>query len=318
MFEKGILKVYSIIIGVLFIISGLGKVIDTSGFGNLINQYGLGYLMILSPVIVAFEILLGLFLVLLINPKFYAMISFGLLTIFTALFAFAHFKYGVNNCGCFGTVQHMNFPPIFSFIRNFILIGMSLIVWIKYPKEKKIKSENSSRVDYFASSDITNWKKYLIIIIMSISIFTAGFTYKTPYFLKSKPEIHKFQGQNIKNTELSKYLTTSPDSTYLFFCFSYTCPYCWNSIENLRQYQKSGIVDRTGVVAIGAENDKDIFNQNFKPDFNIKDLPAVEMDKLTDSYPTAFYVEHDTVKFVLQSELPSPFIFKELYIDNLK
>ena len=86
MFEKGILKVYSIIIGVLFIISGLGKVIDTSGFSNLISQYGLGYLMILSPIIVVFEILLGLFLVLLINPKFYAMISFGLLTIFTALF----------------------------------------------------------------------------------------------------------------------------------------------------------------------------------------------------------------------------------------
>jgi uncharacterized membrane protein YphA (DoxX/SURF4 family) len=320
MFEKGILKVYSIIIGVLFIISGLGKVIDTSGFSNLINQYGLGYLMILSPVIVVFEILLGLFLVLLINPKFYAMISFGLLTIFTALFAFAHFKYGVNNCGCFGTTQHINLPPIFSFIRNFILIGMSLIVWIKYPKEKKIKLGISKhgvgelKLAYINS----NWKKYLVLIVMSISIFTAGFTYKTPYFLKSKPEIHEFQGQNIKNTELSKYLTTSPDSTYLFFCFSYTCPYCWNSIENLRQYQKSGTVDRTDVVAIGAENDKDVFIQNFKPDFNIKDLPAIEMDKLTDSYPTAFYVEHDTVKFVLQSELPSPFIFKKLYIDNLK
>jgi uncharacterized membrane protein YphA (DoxX/SURF4 family) len=320
MFEKGILKVYSVIIGVLFILSGLGKVIDTSGFSNLISQYGLGYLMIFSPVIVVFEILLGLFLLLLINPKFYAMISFGLLTIFTALFAFAHFKYGVNNCGCFGTVQHMNFPPIFSFIRNFILIAMSLILWIKYPKEKKIKLGISSRgvgtskLNYFASSNITDWKKYLIITVMSISIFIAGFTFKMPYFLKNKFEIHEFQGQDIKNTELSKYLTTSPDSTYLFFAFSYTCPYCWNSIENLRQYQKSGIVDRTVVFAIGAESDKDTFNQNFKPDFTIKDLSAIEMDKLTDSYPTAFYIEHDTVKFVLQSELPSPFIFK----DNLK
>ncbi len=303
MFEKGILKVYSIIIGVLFIISGLGKVIDTSGFSNLISQYGLGYLMILSPIIVVFEILLGLFLVLLINPKFYAMISFGLLTIFTALFTFAHFKYGVNNCGCFGTVQHMNFPPFFSFIRNFILIAMSLIVWIKYPKEK---------------TEIINWKKYLIFIVMGISIFTAGFTFKTPYFLRSKSKIHKFQGQNIKNTELSNYLKASPDSTYLFFVFSYTCPYCLNSIENLRQYQKSGTVDRMVAFAIGEEKNKLIFDKNFKPDFSIKDLSAVEMDKLTDSYPTAFYVEHDSVKFVLQSELPSPFIFKKLYIDNLK
>ena len=211
MFEKGILKVYSIIIGVLFIVSGLGKAIDTAGFSNLISQYGLGYLMILSPLIVVFEILLGLFLLLLINPKFNAMVSFGLLTIFTALFAFAHFKYGVNNCGCFGTVQHMNFPPIFSFIRNFILIGMSLIVWIKYPKERSEGFE----------TEISNWKKYLIITVMCISIFTAGFTFKTPYFLNNKIKVHEFQGQNIKNTGLSNYAKISPDSTYLFFCPKY-------------------------------------------------------------------------------------------------
>lgn len=315
MFEKRILNIYSIILGVLFIISGLGKVIDTSGFSNLISQYGLGYLMVLSPLIVVFEILLGLFLILLINPKQCAMVSFGLLAIFTALFAFAHFKYGVNNCGCFGTTQHINLPPIFSFIRNFILIGMSLIVWIKYPKEKKIKLRISSRgVGTLKLAYITNWKKYLIITVMSISIFTAGFTFKTPYFLRNKLEIHEFQGQNIKNTELSNYIKTSPDSTYLFFCFSYTCPYCWNSIENLRQYQKTNTVDRTVVFAIGEQKDKLIFNENFKLDFNIKDLPAIEMDKLTDSYPIAFYIKHDTVKVVLQSELPSPFVFKKSYL----
>ena len=133
MFEKKSLNIYSVIVGMLFIISGFGKAIDTAGFSNLINQYGLGYLMVLSPLIVVFEILLGILLVLLINPRFFAMISFWMLTVFTALFAFAHFKYGVNNCGCFGTL-YTNLPPVFSFIRNFILIGMSLIVWIKYPR----------------------------------------------------------------------------------------------------------------------------------------------------------------------------------------
>jgi uncharacterized membrane protein YphA (DoxX/SURF4 family) len=302
MFEKGILKVYSIIIGVLFIISGFGKVIDTSGFSNLISQYGLGYLMILSPIIVVFEILLGLFLFLLINPKFYAMISFWLLTIFTALFAFAHFKYGVNNCGCFGTL-HTNLSPTISFFRNFILMLMSLIVWIKYPKERTD--------DYKA--EISNWKKYLIITVMTISIFTAGFTYKTPYFLRNKFKIHEFQGQNIKNTNLAKYIKTSPDSTYLIFCFSYTCPHCWNSIENLRQYK---ITNTANIMALGAlgtdEKNKDDFNNDFKPDFKIKDISINEMSKLTDLYPTAFYIEHDTIKIIIKSELPSPFVFQKL------
>jgi len=45
MFEKRILNIYSVIIGALFIISGIGKVIDTTAFSNLIFQYGLGYFM---------------------------------------------------------------------------------------------------------------------------------------------------------------------------------------------------------------------------------------------------------------------------------
>ena len=307
MFEKGILKVYSIIIGLLFIISGLGKVIDTTGFSNLINQYGLGYLMILSPLIVVFEILLGLFLLLLINPKFYAMLSFCLLTIFTALFAFAHFKYGVNNCGCFGTL-YTNLSPAFSFIRNFILIGMSLIVWIKYPKENKIKLGISKRgVGELKLAYITNWKKYLILIVMSITIFTAGFTFRTPYFLRNTH--NKFENQNINNTILAKYIKTSPDSTYLVFCFSYTCPHCWNSIENLRQYKLTNVAN---IMALGVGNEKDekVFNNYFKPDFKIKNISINEMNKLTDSYPTSFYISHDTIKRVMKSELSSPFIFK--------
>jgi uncharacterized membrane protein YphA (DoxX/SURF4 family) len=298
MFEKRILNIYSIIIGALFIISGIGKVIDTGGFSNLMFQYGLGFIMILSPLIVLFEILLGLFLILLINPKRYSMISFFLLILFTISFAYAHFKNGINDCGCFGTIQPTSLPPIFSFIRNFILIVMSFILWIKYPKEK---------------IEIAKWKKNFVLIVMCVSIFISGLTFKTPLLFINKTATPKFQNQNIKNTELSKYVKTSSESTYLVFCFSYTCSYCWNSIENLRSFRKTHAVDSLVVFAIGEPKDRLIFEQNFHPDFAIKDLSVEEMDKLTNAYPTAFYVEHDTVKVILQSELPSPFIFKKMF-----
>ena len=83
MFDKKILNIYSIIIGALFIVSGLGKIANTAGFSELISNYGLGIFKYLSPVIVLFEILIGLFLVLLINPKRYSFISFCLLIVFT-------------------------------------------------------------------------------------------------------------------------------------------------------------------------------------------------------------------------------------------
>ena len=304
MFEKRILNVYSVIIGIFFIISGIGKVFDTAAFGNLIYQYGLGYLMILSPLIAITEILIGLFLILLINPKRYSLFSFVLLIIFTISFAYAYFKHGVNDCGCFGSILHSDISPFFSFIRNFILLMMSLIVWLKYPKEefKHVK-----------------WKNYIILVVMSFSIFISGFTYKSPFFLRSKTEVHKFQNQNIKNTELSNYINTSKDSTYLIFCFTYTCSHCWNSIENLRQYQISNTVDRVVSLAAGKNSDKLFFEQNFHPAFNIKDLSIEKMAELTNAYPTAFYVEHDTVKVIIQSVLPSPITFNKQYnISNSK
>lgn len=105
MFEKRTLNIYSVIVGIFFLISGIGKVFSTAAFSDLIFQYGLGYMMILSPLIVVIEILLGLFLILLIKPRRYSFLSFILLVVFTAAFAYAHFRNGVDDCGCFGSMQ---------------------------------------------------------------------------------------------------------------------------------------------------------------------------------------------------------------------
>jgi len=298
MFDKRILNVYSLVIGIFFFISGIGKAIDTAAFSNLIYQYGLGQLMLISPLIALIEISIGLFLILLINPKRYAFFSFILLIIFTISFAYAHFVYGVNDCGCLGIIQPSSFPPVFSFVRNFILMGMSLMLWIKYPKE---------------NIESIKWKNLLILIVMGIAIFISGFTYQTPFFLKGNPETHPFQNQNIMHTELSNYVSTSTDSTYLIFCFTYTCPHCWNSIANLGEYEKSNTVDRIVALATGETNDKLFFEQNFHPGFKIRELPKEKMHALTNAYPTAFYVEHDTIKVIIQSVLSSPITFRKQY-----
>ena len=301
MFEKRTLHIYSIIVGLFLLISGVGKVIDTAAFSNLIHQYGFGYFMVLSPVIVIAEILLGLVLILLINPKRTALIAFILLVMFTLSFAYAHFKHGVNDCGCMGTLQHSDLPPVFSFIRNFILILISFVIWMKYPK---------------VEIETAQWKKYLILIVICPSIFISGFTFKMPSIFQNNTTNHKFQNQNIKNTGLSKYIKASLNSKYLFFCFSYTCPHCWNSIENLRQYKNSHLVDSVVTFGSGTESEKLFFVQNFHPDFCIKDLSPKAMHELTTLFPTAFYVEHDTIKVVIQSVLPSPITFKKLYMEN--
>lgn len=296
MFDKKIVKVYSIICGIFFIFSGIGKVADTTSFSQLIYQYGLGYLMVLAPVIALAEVAIGLCLLLQINPRLFAFLAAIFLMVFTLLFAYAHVRWGVNNCGCFGTLAHADLPPFFTFFRNSILLLMSWIVYTKYPIQKE-----TSRV----------WKKVVFQLILYPAIFFAGFSFTTPFFLKSKISQHPFQNKNINSTPLSKYITTSVDSTYLIFCFSYTCPHCWNSIENLRQYKKTNMVDRIVTLATGDLPDRENFTKNFNPDFYVKDIPLPEMTHLALVFPTAFYVTRDTIKVIVQSSLPSPVTFKK-------
>lgn len=301
-FDKKTLNVISVMIGLIFIVSGIGKAINVVGFTTLIGQYGLGLFAPLGPVIILFEIILGLSLVLLINPERDGIISFGMLTVFTTLFAYAHFVNGVNDCGCFGTMN-TNFPPSFSFLRNVLLMLMSFMVWWLYPTTKVTTS---------------SWKKYVLVSTLIVFTFMTGFTTKTPLISKTinfigseTPEL-KMKDQNIKNTEFAKYVQTSKDSTYLVFCFSYTCSYCWNSIENLRSFIRSNVVDSVIIFTVGSDQERLIFEDKFKQDFPVTILSSAAMDEITTTYPTAFYVEHDTIKVVASGQLSSPFVFESV------
>ena len=299
MYDKSVLNFCSVITGVFFIISGVGKLLDVSAFSNLLYQYGLGYFKILAPLIIIIEILLGVLLVLLINPKQCALFSFALLLIFTMAFAYGHFYHGVNNCACFGTLQPANISPAFSFIRNFILLGLSLFVWLKYPDGK---------------FEMSQWKKTLILSVLCISAFIAGLTFNTPSPTQtvSTPVKFNYLYKDVKTTILSKYVQTVPNKKYLFFCFSYGCPHCWNSIANLEQYKKMKAVDTIVAFAVGANADKQFFYRHFNPGFHINDISSNEMDKITDRYPTAFFIAHNTIKVFLQAELPSPVTFENI------
>ncbi|MBQ3617694.1 MAG: DoxX family membrane protein [Bacteroidales bacterium] len=57
-------RVFSVVAGIAFLLSGFMKLPDVSGFQNLIIQYGFPYLNYLAPLIILLEILLGMALVL--------------------------------------------------------------------------------------------------------------------------------------------------------------------------------------------------------------------------------------------------------------
>ena len=104
-----------------------------------------------------------------------------------------------------------------------------------------------------------------------------------------------------------------PDSTYLIFVFSYTCPHCLNSIENLKRYEPGGAVDRVLALAPEHPEAEARFREEFRPESGVRSLPAEEISRLANAFPTAYYVRRDTVRAVLTGELPAALLFRRAF-----
>jgi len=299
-------RIVCIITGSIYLLSGVGKVINVVAFEMLIANYGFELFQIFAPIIILGELALGVCFVLLIKPKLMSILSMILLVFFTIAFTYSHFVNGINDCGCFGMFNLKQQSPISTYIRNILLFGMSLFVFIKSSKENSL---------------IENWKKYSILTFFIPMIFICGFTFHIPQNLY-KIKQHQYLNKPIKETILSNYLQTAKDSSYLIYCFSYTCPHCWNSIENYKSFKATGIVDSIIAISIVTADtsknsqNRDAFTKYFGTNFvNYELINNEAVQTVISSVPTSFYIENDTIKQVIEAELPSPFIFQK-YIKN--
>lgn len=289
---KKTIDIISIITGLVFLISGLSKIVNVFGFQNLIAQYGFPSLHILAPFIIIVEITLGSALLLRIKTRLSALLSLVLLTFFTAVYTYGNITHGITDCGCFGNLIKTDSPTLV-YIRNIILIGASLFVFM-----------NTKSEEY---KDIPSWKKTILLTILLPSIFISGMT---SMILPPKKQEHPYQNKPLSKTSLKEYAFPKKHNELVFF-ISYSCPHCLNSIENFKSYKEQDAVDTTLCYVLRDKNNpqNDSLRETFMNRF--PDLLFSETDSNIDfvsAYPTAFYIENDTIKQVIVGELPSPFV----------
>ena len=95
--QKVLFVTLSVVLGTIYIVSGFSKAIDVNQFSNTIKDYGFGTLSFLAPVIVIFEILLGVALVFNIKTKTAALASLVTIVLFSLVFIYAQIFKGVEN-----------------------------------------------------------------------------------------------------------------------------------------------------------------------------------------------------------------------------
>jgi len=283
------IEIYSLIAGLVFLVSGIAKAIDISVFSNVITQYGFGNLKFIAALIVFAEVLLGLMLVFQVWQKWSAFAGALLVVGFTLIYAYGIVFKSVEDCGCFGKIAALNTSPVFTFVRNAVLLYLLAAVWRK--------GENKQ--------NLNKWIALMALIFLCIVAFMSGYTYPKA----NKQSEPKKIGQAIENTILNEFVTTSKDSTYLVFVFTYSCPHCLNSIANLKEYESAGVVDKVIALALGDSITGNKFTEIFKPNFPITHH-AEELLRLTDEFPTAYYVRNDSVIMELSGGLPCALVFK--------
>lgn len=141
---KYIVNICRILVGILFIISGMIKLNDPLGFSYKLQEYfepdvlNLPFLehyaLGIAVIVVVFEVILGVFLLIGYKPKFTKWSLLILIIGFTFLTFYSAYFDKVRDCGCFGDA--LKLTPWESFTKDVILLVLILVIFIgiKYVK----------------------------------------------------------------------------------------------------------------------------------------------------------------------------------------
>ena len=142
---KYLVGISSVIVGVLFIISGLIKLNDPVGFSFKLEEYFsqgvldipflIPFALQLSIFLVIVEVLLGVMLLVGFRVKFTVLSLLAMIVFFTFLTFYSAYYNKVTDCGCFGDAVKLT--PWESFTKDIILLVLIVILFIG---KKHIKS----------------------------------------------------------------------------------------------------------------------------------------------------------------------------------
>jgi uncharacterized membrane protein YphA (DoxX/SURF4 family) len=165
---KYLIHISRLLVGTLFIFSGLIKLNDPIGFSFKLEEYfGVTvlnlpvfepYALVIAVLVVVYEVLLGVFLLIGYKPKFTVWNLLGMIIFFTFLTFYSAYFNKVTDCGCFGDA--IKLTPWESFSKDVILLILIIILFFGLKHIKPI----------FSNLGLT------IVSLLSF-IFSFGFIY---------------------------------------------------------------------------------------------------------------------------------------------
>lgn len=286
---KKTINILSVIVGLVFLVSGYAKAADSAFFANMLSFYYSDLFGWTAPLIILIEITLGWLLILNIHRKITAWISVSFLLGISIGFAYAVVTKGMFDCGCFGHLEFLNLSPALTFVRNGIMFTILVLTGLKTTNQP-----------------FKRWSLIILFIGIVTGAWADGLTFKESNVMTTRSSV--LGKCLISESPLKDYIQTSPDSTYVVFAFSFTCPHCNQSIGNIALYQTSHTCDRVIGLALEDPVGEATFHACYDPlPFEINVLPQEAMVNITnDQLPTTFFIRHDSILFTSHADVFSP------------
>lgn len=174
-------QVARILVGILFIISGLIKLNDPLGFSykleeyfgaNVLNmEFLIPYALIIACFVVVFEVVLGVMLLIGFKTKFTVWSLLIMIVFFTFLTFYSWHYNVVKDCGCFGDA--LKLTPFESFIKDVILTGLILILFFNQKLIKPLYGKTALNLTVFAAYSLCLFMAFYVLHHLPIIDFRA-------------------------------------------------------------------------------------------------------------------------------------------------
>ncbi len=281
MHKRNIIYFISVLLGVIYLISGLSKANDVLSFANLIARYheNLRYI---APVVIGAEIALGITLTLNISFRLTGKISFFFLLVLSFIFLYGLLFLELEDCGCMGSF--IKISPLLTFARNIVMIIFSYFLW----KTKETRHFFTPGVSLSIAGTLG-----LTAIVFSSFQIRNNFHMGT-----------RLLGQPYSQLSILDSVKFTADKTYLVFLYSPKCSHCQTATPGVNRLRTEGRVDT--ILAFTSYNfsleEIGNYEKEFSPNFTTYRRSPEELRKITNEIPLAFLIENDTIRDIYNAE----------------
>lgn len=302
-YTYSILRLFEIVLGILFITSAILKIIEINRFCVQIYAYGVitqkEILPWIATITILIEISLG-FLFLLSFPykKFTLGINFLILSAFTSLIIYAWIFNDLKNCGCFGKIE---MGPAESVIKNIFLIIISILCFLGV---KPLGNEKKNKNIYFV-------KFYLpLIFLLAITSFFCIQQLRSEQPITENVETNDTNTYSNMKIEIDDISYNLGEGEYLIVLISFACDHCVEEAPKINEYMLiNGLPKIIALCLEESPKEKEEFINKVQPIFpmySLGDKARFFLSLIGKEPPRLVYLKQGKVIKYWDYNLPTP------------